>query len=132
MQERQLRNVWQNRRRSTGAMGADRVSMLAEPLNRLVNKHLAKRVRRIGQLSAAWEECVPDFIREHTALVGFNGGTLTVVVDSASHRYRLEMLLRAGLLDAIRERFSGALNRVRLTPGQLDVLDTPDRPTVQA
>ncbi|MCK4626974.1 MAG: DUF721 domain-containing protein [Phycisphaerae bacterium] len=126
MQEWQLRNVWQNRQPK------NRVSALAEPLTTLMKRHLAKRVRQIGQLSIAWDECVPDFIREHAALVSLKSGNLTVAVDSASHRYRLEMLLRAGLLDAIRERFSGALNRVRLIPGEFDALEMPDRHPPQA
>ena len=126
MQERQLRNIWQNRQ------PRNRICALAEPLTVLMKQHLAKRVRRIGQLSVAWDECVPDFLRDHSALVSLTGGTLTVAVDSAAHRYRLEMLLRAGLLDAIRERFSGALNRVRLIPGEFDALEMPDRHPPQA
>ena len=126
MQEWQLRNVWQNRQPK------NRISALSEPLTTLMKHHLAKRVRRIGQLSIAWDECVPDFLRDHAALVSLNGGTLTVAVDSAAHRYRLEMLLRDGLLDAIRERFSGPLNRVRLVPGSFDALEMPDRYAPQA
>ena len=126
MREWQLKNVWQNRR------PRNRISALSEPLTILMKHRLAKRVRQIGQLSIAWDECVPDFLRDHAALVSLNGGTLTVAIDSAAHRYRLEMLLRAGLLDAIRERFSGALNRVRLIPGEFDALEMPDRPSPQA
>ncbi|MDY7010286.1 MAG: DUF721 domain-containing protein [Planctomycetota bacterium] len=126
MQEWQLRNVWRNRQPK------NRISALSEPLTALMKNHLARRVRRIGQLSIAWDECVPDFLRDHSALVSLNGGVLTVAVDSAAHRYRLEMLLRAGLLDAIRERFSGALNRVRLIPGEFDALEMPDKHPPQA
>ena len=126
MREWQLKNVWQNRQ------PRNRISALSEPLTTLMKHRLAKRVRQIGRLSIAWDECVPDFLRDHAALVSLNGGTLTVAIDSAAHRYRLEMLLRAGLLDAIRERFSGALNRVRLIPGEFDALEMPDRPSPQA
>ena len=121
MDERQLRNVWRNRRRP------NRIAALGKPLGELVRTRLAKRVRQVGQLASAWDECIPDPIREHTALVSFQRGTLTVAVDSAAHRYQLQMLLRAGVLEAIRERFSaGPLNRVRLVPGQFDAIDMPD------
>ena len=121
MDEPQLRNVWQNRQ------GRDSIRPLSEPLDWLMKRRLAKRVRQIGQLAVAWDECIPDFIREHSALVGLNRGTLTVAVDSAPHRYMLQQLLQNGLLDAIRERFrSGALNRVKLVPGRFDALDFPE------
>lgn len=120
MDESQLRNVWLNRR------PADRIRPLAEPLVQLVKRKLARRVRQIGQLAVAWDECIPDFIREHTALVGFSRGMLTVAVDSAPHRFQLQNLLQSGLLDAIRERFrSGALNRIKLVPGEFDSLEFP-------
>ena len=128
MDELQLGNVWRNRRKATcWPLGRiDGISMLSEPLTVLMKQHLAKRVRQIGKLSTAWDECVPDFLRRHTALVSFSRGSLTVAVDSAAHRYRLEMLLRDGLLDAIRQCFSGALNRVRLVPGNFDTIEMPE------
>ncbi len=121
MDEPQLRNVWQNRQRR------DSIRPLSEPLGWLMKHRLAKRVRQIGQLAVAWDECIPDFIREHAALVGLSRGTLTVAVDSAPHRYLLQQLLQNGLLAAIRERFrSGALNRVKLVPGRFDALNFPE------
>jgi hypothetical protein len=121
MDESQLRNVWRNRQPPR------RIYPLSEPLAALMKHRLARRVRQISQLAAAWDECIPDFIREHTGLVKFSRGTLTVAVDSAPHRYQLQQLLQGGLLDAMRERFpSGALNRVKLVPGTFDALEFPD------
>ncbi len=122
MDEFQLRNVWQNRQ------PRHRVARLSEPLGRLMHRRLARRVRQLGQISAAWDECVPEFIRDHAALVTFQRGTLTVSVDSAAHRYRLQVLLDSGLLEALRERFpGGALNRVRIVPGKFEYLEFPQR-----
>jgi len=120
MNESQMRNVWRNRQ------GPDGPGPLSEPLGRLVRGRLAKRVRQIGRLALAWDECVPGYLREHAALVRLSRGILTVAVDSAPHRYQLQQLLRSGLLDAIRERFPGALTRVRLIPGQFDALEFPE------
>jgi len=122
MDEFQLRNVWENRR------PRDRTTRLSEPLTDLMKRRLAKRVRQLGQISAAWDECIPEFIRDHAALVTFQRGTLTVSVDSAAHRYQLQMLLDSGLLEALRERFpGGALNRVRIVPGKFEYLEFPQR-----
>ena len=92
-----------------------------------MKRRLARRVRQVGGLSAAWDECIPAYIREHTALVSYARGVLTVAVDSAPRRYQLRMLLANGLEDAIRERCPGPLNRVKLTPGSFDTLEMPDR-----
>lgn len=125
MDESQLGNVWHNRQNRDG------IAPLAEPLIHLMETHLAKRVRQIGALAAIWDECIPEYIREHTALVNFARGTLTVAVDSAAHRYQLQLRLRNGLQEAIRERFPGSVNRIRLVPGQFDSLDLSgnQRPT---
>ena len=121
MDDWQLRNVWTNRQ------GRQRIAPLCEPLGYLMKTRLAKRVRQIGQLAVAWDECIPEFLRERATLVTYARGTLTVAVDSAPHRYQLQVLLQNGLLDAIRQRFGGGpINRVRLVPGRFDYLDFPD------
>ncbi len=98
-------------------------------MQQLVEHQLVRRVKQIGQLSAIWDECIPDFIREHTAIVRLHRGVLTVAVDSAAHRYQLQMLLQEGLIQAIRERFrTGPLNSIKLVPGPFDALEFPDAP----
>ncbi len=119
MDESQLRRVWENRQ------PRQRMSPLSDPLGHLMEHRLAKRVRQIGLVSVVWDECIPDYIRDHTALVSFARGTLTVAVDSAAHRYELQHLLRGGLEGAVRERLPGALNRIKLVPGAFDALDFP-------
>jgi len=90
-----------------------------------MTRRLARRVRQIGRVSIVWDECIPEYIRDHTALVSFARGTLTVAVDSAAHRYQLQQLLRNGLEQAVRERIPGALDRIKLVPGTFDALDFP-------
>jgi len=113
----QLRTIWQQRQ------FADRITHLGHPLTILMERVLKKRVRQLGKLAEIWDEILPESIRDHTALEGFERGVLTVIVDSASHRYRLKTLLSGGLLKALRERFPGALERVRLVPGQFSSVD---------
>jgi len=122
MDESQLRHAWQNRQRR------DRISCLSETLAGLMKHRLARRVRQIGRVSSVWDECIPEYLREHTALVSFARGTLTVAVDSAAHRYQLKQLFQSGLEEAIRERLPTTLNRIRLVPGTFEALDFPDRP----
>jgi len=117
--------------RSEEAVVPDEVPLLAGAIRFLVKRRLAKRVKMIGEISQIWDETVPAPIREHTALVSFNRGTLTVAVDSAAHRYQLETLLRDGLFEIIRERFGGPLNRIRVVPGVFDALEMPSTDRIQ-
>ena len=117
MDDAQLHTVWQNRQ------PYDPVVPLAQPLTVLVKRALAKRVRQVGRLAAIWDEIIPDKIAAHTALEGLSRGTLRVLVDSAGHRYQLRALLDGGLFEAIRSRFGGALNSIRLIPGQFESID---------
>ena len=58
-----------------------------------------KRQTRLAHIAECWGRLVPELLNEHCALEGFTAksGTLTVVVDSASHLYELKQLLLAGL-----------------------------------
>jgi hypothetical protein len=58
-----------------------------------------KRQTKLAQIAECWGRLVPGLLNEHCALEGFatKSGTLTVVVDSASHLYELKQLLLAGL-----------------------------------
>ena len=117
MDDAKLRTVWQQRQFD------DRYVPLAQPLTFLMKHVLAKRLRQLGSLAKIWDDVLPRSVRDHTALESFNRGVLTVLVDSAAHRYQLQMLLSGGLMREIRARFSGALNKIRLVPGQFFAVD---------
>ena len=122
MDDRQLRTVWQNHQ------FADRTAPLGEPLAMLMKHTLQRRAKQLGELAHIWDQVVPEPIAQHAALESFNRGTLTVIVDSAAHRFHLEMLLRSGLQRALAGKFSGALNKVKLVPGQFASIDVEGFP----
>ena len=117
MNEAQLRTVWQQRQFNDPAIP------LSQPIGILMKHTLAKRAKQLGQLSEIWDEVVPEEIAEHTALEGFHRSVLTVMVDSAPHRYQLQTILAGGLTKEIQSRFPGALNKIRLIPGQFYAID---------
>jgi hypothetical protein len=117
MDDSQLQTLWLQRQ------SEDRISHLAQPMAVLMKHTLGKKVRQLSKLAVVWDEVLPASIREHTALDSFRRGVLTVMVDSSSHRYQLQMLLTAGLMTEIRNRFSGPLNKIRLIPGQFCSID---------
>jgi predicted nucleic acid-binding Zn ribbon protein len=117
MDDALLQTVWQQRR------PGKRAAHVSQPIQMLMKYRLARRVRALSRMAEVWDEVVPADVRDHTALERLERGTLTVMVDSAAHRFRLQMLLNGGLLKEIRQRFSGALNKVRLVPGQFCAVD---------
>lgn len=122
MDDAQLRTVWQQRQFNP------RASHISQPLASLMKYTLAKRVRQLSKLSEVWDDVVPQEIAEHTALESFNRGVLSVLVDSASHRFQLQTLLDGGLTGEIRFRFSGALNKIKLKLGQFYAIDLTGSP----
>ncbi len=117
MDDTKLQTIWQQRQFK------DRAAPIGQPLTMLMKHVLAKRVRQLSKLAEIWDDCIPGNICDHTALDSFNSGVLTVLVDSAAHRYQLQTLLTGGLMKEIRHRFSGTLNKIRLIPGQFYSID---------
>lgn len=122
MDDAKLRTVWQQRQFN------DRSVPLSQPLAVLMKHVLAKRARQVGKISRIWDSVIPHPIRDHTALESFHRGNLTVMVDSAAHRYQLQTLLTGGLMEEIRNRFAGPLNKIRLIPGQFSSIDLSGSP----
>ena len=125
MDDAQLKTVWQQRQFPPSA------PLLGVPLALLMKRKLAKRVKQLSKLADIWDEVLPQSIREHTALEGFKDGVLTVIVDSAPHRFQLQTLLNAGLMSQIQELLPLALNKIRLVPGQFYAIDISGAPRYQ-
>ena len=117
MDDARLQTIWQQRQRP------QRATALAAPLGVLMKRTLGRRVKQLGALSEAWDDLLPEALRDHTALESFARGVLTVMVDSAAHRFQLQTLLEGGLLKELRARCPQAINKVRLLPGQFYSVD---------
>jgi predicted nucleic acid-binding Zn ribbon protein len=122
MDDDQLRTVWQQRQLNDG------VAHLSQSLMMLMKHKLAKKVRQLSSMAAIWDEVIPESIRDHTALESLQRGVLTVLVDSAAHRYQLQTLLTGGVMAEIQKRFPGGLDRIRLIPGQFHSVDVAGQP----
>jgi hypothetical protein len=78
-----------------------------------------KRQTKLERLADCWSQLVPELLNEHCALEGFSRGTLTVLVDNASHLYELKQLLLAGLEKQLLTACKGAgLRKVVLRRGR--------------
>ncbi|MHC4991964.1 MAG: DciA family protein [Planctomycetota bacterium] len=78
---------------------------------------LRRTERQLGDLAGLWEQVVPPHVAVHSRLVGIRSGVLHVQVDSASVRYELDRLLRAGAFRELQKRHRGTLVRVQVRLG---------------
>ncbi len=80
---------------------------------------VAKRQTKLCQIAAHWAVLVPPTLDAHCALESLHRGSLTVLVDSASHLYELKQLLLAGLQEQLLLACkSTGLRKVTLKPGR--------------
>jgi hypothetical protein len=84
-----IHRVKQQPRYSPASLGEEAIT--------LFNKDIRKRHEKFGKISEAWATLVPELLRERATLSAYTKGTLTVLVDSASHMYELRQLLGSGL-----------------------------------
>jgi Dna[CI] antecedent DciA-like protein len=71
--------------------------MLGPDMVEFFKRSIQKRQTKFTKIGECWGTLVPETFCEHTSLESFTKGTLTVLVDSASHLYELKQLLLAGL-----------------------------------
>jgi hypothetical protein len=104
------------------------IDALGPDLIDFFKRSVQKRQTKLAKIAECWGRLVPELINEHCALEGFSPktGTLTVVVDTASHLYELKQLLLAGLQQQLLIACGAAgLRKVSLRPGRWYEGDDP-------
>ena len=108
---RRLARVKQIHAPAMGALGPEMISFFKQSVQ--------KRQTKLSNVAAAWSQLIPEMLNEHCALEGMSRGSLTVVVDSASHLYELKQLLLAGLQQQLLLACgSNGLRKIVLKPGR--------------
>jgi hypothetical protein len=78
-----------------------------------------KRQTKLSKIGECFATLVPETLTDHCALESLSRGTLTVLVDSASHLYELKQLLLAGLEQQLTMACKSAgLKKIALKPGR--------------
>ncbi len=84
-------------------------------LRDVFKRQIEKPFKQLAPLTALWEELVPAPLRTHTRLESFARGVLLVSVDSSSHLYELDRMLRGGLQHTLVARHKGqAVRKIQL------------------
>lgn len=83
-------------------------------LFRRTASELERAERSIGQASEAWRAVCPSDLLTRTSVVSLNRGVLTVGADSASTRYELDRMLRAGGERAVIRACRASVRKVKV------------------
>jgi hypothetical protein len=95
----------------TPALGAEMIAFFKQSVE--------KRQTKLGKIAECWAQLVPETLLGHCALDSLHRGSLTVLVDSASHLYELKQLLLAGLQQQLLFACkSTGLRKITLKPGR--------------
>ena len=87
----------------------------SKTVDTFMRRKVFPRQKKLGQLANAWQELLPAELTEHSCLENFTRGTLKVLVDSPAHLAELNLLVREGLIDHLREMCpSLPLSKIRL------------------
>jgi len=120
MSERSFAEVDQLRRISRAKASSPAAPQaLGEEMIEFFRRSVSKRQTKLVKLAEAWSHLVPETLSDHCALESFHRGTLTVMVDTASHLYELKQVLLAGLQQQlVLACRSAGLQKISLKPGR--------------
>lgn len=91
---------------------------LGQDMLSFFKQSVGQRQTKLAKIAQCWVTLVPQTLTDHCALHGLTRGTLTVLVDSASHLYEIKQLLLAGLEDQLLMACkTSGLRKVALRPG---------------
>lgn len=92
-----LVRVWRSRQRP------ERAAPLKDTVDRFLRKQVIPRRKKLAKIAAVWNELLPEELLRHSCLDRFSRGTLYVLVDSSVHLAELNMLIKEGLLEQLRQ-----------------------------
>lgn len=85
------------------------------PVVESIRKGLAARADASAGLDEAWSRLAPAELREAAMVGGLSpGGVLTIRAQGAAARFEIEVWLRSGGLDALRQACTRSLRRVKV------------------
>ena len=94
-------------------------SPLGPEMINFFKQSVQKRQVKLTHIAEVWSKLVPIMIDDHCALDSLTRGTLTVLVDTASHLYGLKQLLLAGIEQQLLMACKSAgLKKIVLRPGR--------------
>lgn len=119
MFERQREEAELKRLAQVKRFDAPQIGALGPEMVAFFQQSVQKRQTKLAKIGECFGKLVPETLIDHCSLESLNRGTLTVLVDSASHLYELKQLLLAGLQQQLTLACKSAgLKKITLKPGR--------------
>lgn len=110
-QER-LQRVWQARQLKY------RTTPLKKNISDFMKRAVYPRQKRFAGLAHTWQQLLPEELVKHSCLESLKGGCLQVLVDSSSHLFELDLLVKEGLAEHLRQECPrSGITEIRLMRG---------------
>ena len=93
-----LQRVWQARQLK------QRTTPLQKNINDFMKRVVYPRQQKFAGLAQVWQELLPEELVKHSCLDSLQGGRLQVLVDSSSHLFELNLMVKEGLADHLRQQ----------------------------
>ncbi len=107
-----LVRVWKSRQMTS------RTKSLKDTVDQFLRRQVIPRRKKLSRIAEAWNNLLPEELLKHSCLDRFSRGTLYVRVDSAVHLSELNILIKEGLLEQIRQMCpSLSISKIKLTYG---------------
>ena len=103
---------WNNSRKKS------RTHPLGTGVDAFMKRWVTQRHKRLAQLAEAWRELLPDDMVEHSCFQDLQRGQLTVLVDTAGHLSELNLMVKEGLIEELRDMCpTVSVTRIKLRRG---------------
>tara|TARA_B100000959_G_scaffold187212_1_gene195789 strand:- start:1128 stop:1466 length:339 start_codon:yes stop_codon:yes gene_type:complete len=77
-------------------------------------RSLKKSSKQLVQVQDAWLELIPNQLSAVSMPIALRNGTVEVIVDCAPTAYKVNRLIRGGLLRELQQRCSGSLQKIKV------------------
>lgn len=82
-----------------------------------MQRQLRRTERQVGAFADAWNDCVPDGLRDQCRVETMRGGRARVTATSSAVAFQLDRALRSGLLRTLRAACTVAITKVDVRVG---------------
>jgi hypothetical protein len=113
-----LQRVWEQRQPKR------KTKELSQCVDTFMRRKVYPRQKKFSGLAQAWQELLPNELIDHSCLDSFQAGRLQVLVDNASYLFEMDLLIKEGLVDHLREKCpKSGLSEIKLVRGTWYRLD---------
>ena len=92
----------------------DRFVGIGQAVEQFISKQVAPQQKKYGDVVEVWEQVLPPELSKHCEIVDISGGSLSVKVNSPSHKYELHLCSPAILKELQKECPRARLTKIKL------------------